>query len=420
MKKKAKPPIFKDRYFSYRIVLKEVWQEFQKQKDVSVIIGFHESKDKEDVLKYLSNLKIKVMGKGTDRYLFASITESQADKIEKENTAKADERYIDRVWLDKKIKMTATLEESEQTICAGPAKRLFQRCGEGIVWAVVDTGVRWDHEWLVDSVKKGKRFDYTGGGKDDENGHGTHVAGIICRIAPKVTIYSYRVLDKDGSGNASSIIQAMYDIRKLNFEEKKIVVHGVNLSVGGPVEAESFGCGATPLCEEANSLMLSGVIVCVAAGNDGYKKVVTANDQNKVDFFDTYLDIGISDPGNAQEVITVGSVHSLKPHTHGISYFSSKGPTGDGRCKPDVVAPGEKIISAYHTDKAATAEMSGTSMATPHVSGALALFLSIKPEFIGFAKEVKQILMKSCTDLGRDRYFQGAGLVDTLRMIQAV
>jgi len=120
----------------------------------------------------------------------------------------------------------------------------------------------------------------------------------------------------------------MYDIRKLNFEEKKMVVHGVNLSLGGPVEAEDFGCGATPLCVEANSLMLSGVIVCAAAGNDGYKKVVTANEQNKVDFFDTYMDIGISDPGNAQEVITVGSVHSLKPHTQGISYFSSKGRTG--------------------------------------------------------------------------------------------
>jgi len=61
MQKKSTPPIFKDRYFSYRVVLKEVWQEFQKRKEVSVIIGFHESKNKEDVRKYLSNLKIKVM-----------------------------------------------------------------------------------------------------------------------------------------------------------------------------------------------------------------------------------------------------------------------------------------------------------------------------------------------------------------------
>ncbi len=59
-------------------------------------------------------------------------------------------------------------------------------------------------------------------------------------------------------------------------------------------------------------------------------------------------------------------------------------------------------------------------MATPHVSGAIALFLSVKREFIGRAREVKQVLLRSCTDLRRDRYFQGAGLVDVLRMTQSV
>ncbi|UCD58923.1 MAG: S8 family serine peptidase, partial [Candidatus Hydrogenedentota bacterium] len=62
----------------------------------------------------------------------------------------------------------------------------------------------------------------------------------------------------------------------------------------------------------------------------------------------------------------------------------------------------------------------GTSMATPHVSGAIAVFMSAKPEFKGKAREVKRVLLDSCTDLGRDRYFQGAGLVDLLRMIQSV
>jgi subtilisin family serine protease len=64
--------------------------------------------------------------------------------------------------------------------------------------------------------------------------------------------------------------------------------------------------------------------------------------------------------------------------------------------------------------------MDGTSMATPHVSGALAVFLSAKPEFKGQALKIKKILMESCTDLERDKYFQGAGLVDLLRMIQKV
>ncbi len=417
-------PRFKDRFFQSRVVLDEVWREFSKREEVPVIIGFDERSERKSVVEYLEGLNVRIVMKkekpGTDCYIFATVTEKQADRIEKDHQEGSEIRFIDRVWLDKPVNMTVTVDESGETISAGPARRVFLREGEDVTWAVIDSGVRWDHAWLVENVRQGRQFDYTGRGYDDQIGHGTHVAGIICKIAPKATIYSYRVLDAQGTGSSSNIIQAMYDIRKLNFEEKKMVVHGVNMSLGGPVEALSFGCGATPLCEEANRLMLSGVIVCVASGNDGYKKLVTASPQNTVSFFDTYLDIGISDPGNAEEVITVGSVHSKKPHTYGISYFSSKGPTGDGRYKPDVVAPGEKIVSAYHESSTATAEMSGTSMATPHVSGALALFLSVKPEFIGHAREVKQIMMKSCTDLGRDRYFQGAGLVDVLRMIQAV
>jgi subtilisin family serine protease len=163
----------------------------------------------------------------------------------------------------------------------------------------------------------------------------------------------------------------------------------------------------------------SGVVVCVAAGNDGHKNVATVP-MGKLEIFSTYIDLSITDPGNAEEVITVGSVHKTQPHTYGPSFFSSKGPTGDGRFKPDCVAPGEKIISALAGSTDKTTEMDGTSMATPHVSAAIALFLSAKPEFKGRAREVKSILLKSCTDLNRDRNFQGFGLVDVLRMIQSV
>ena len=123
-------------------------------------------------------------------------------------------------------------------------------------------------------------------------------------------------------------------------------------------------------------------------------------------------------------MITVGSTHSEFPHRYGPSYFSSKGPTGDGRFKPDVLAPGEKIYSAWPD----TAEMkslddlvslSGTSMATAHVSGAIAQFLSVKPEFIGLPRQVKRMLMDTCVDLERDRNFQGSGLIDVLNLIQS-
>ena len=121
------------------------------------------------------------------------------------------------------------------------------------------------------------------------------------------------------------------------------------------------------------------------------------------------------------------------PHVYGVSYFSSKGPTGDGRAKPDLVAPGERILSAAtgEMQKAAVGgragsrkvdyvESSGTSMAAPHVSGVIAAFLSIRREFIGRPERVKQIFTSTATDLGRVRDFQGHGLVDAMRAIQSV
>jgi subtilisin family serine protease len=134
--------------------------------------------------------------------------------------------------------------------------------------------------------------------------------------------------------------------------------------------------------------------------------------------------------------ITVGATHRDMPHTYGVSYFSSKGPTGDGRLKPDLVAPGERItscaagkalVSAFPGGKAPApartavyVEDSGTSMAAPHVSGAVANFLSIRREFIGRPDDVKKVFLESATSLGRERYFQGYGLVDLMRAIQSI
>src|SRR5690606_28456700 len=100
------------------------------------------------------------------------------------------------------------------------------------------------------------------------------------------------------------------------------------------------------------------------------------------------------------------------------------GPTADGRQKPDVVAPGEKILSCRHTwpRNASTieqlyVEMSGTSMAAPHVSGLLAAFLSARRQFVGYPEWVKKLLLENCTDLQRDRPMQGAGLPNLTRML---
>jgi subtilisin family serine protease len=141
------------------------------------------------------------------------------------------------------------------------------------------------------------------------------------------------------------------------------------------------------------------------------------------------MPVTINDPGNAELAITVGSTHRDMPHVYGVSYFSSKGPTGDGRMKPDIVAPGEKILSAATgkllIDRAEGkqceyVEDSGTSMAAPHVSGVIAAFLSVRREFIGEPERVKEIFLGAATDLKRERSFQGAGLIDLMRAIQSV
>src|SRR5436309_6374962 len=106
-------------------------------------------------------------------------------------------------------------------------------------------------------------------------------------------------------------------------------VHGGNPSVGYEFDAEMFACGQSPLCVEVNRLVKSGVVVVVAAGNTGYGFVRSAD---RVDAVAAGLPLSINDPGNAELAITVGSTHRYMPHTYGVSYFSSKGPTGDGRC----------------------------------------------------------------------------------------
>jgi len=403
------------------VVLPEVYQELDgTDEPVKVICSVREGWGPADVLELLKKLKVEVSDDPeahTDYYVFATVADrKQAQKIDDAYKKAGGKLCIGHVWLDKEMKPCVRL--SQKTINAPAARQLFGSKGEGIQWAVLDTGIDIKHLWLKKNCDRSRQEDFTGEGKAPEGTHGTHVAGIIVSVAPEVTLYDLKVLGKKG-GSSSMIIRAMHRIREINFQAGRTVIQGVNMSLGGPVPVPSYGCGWSPECQEANRLADSGVVVCVAAGNDGYKALATVPGR-KLEIFRTYTDLGITDPGNAEEVITVGSTHKVRPHTYGPSFFSSKGPTGDGRCKPDCLAPGEKIKSACAGTGDQVVELDGTSMATPHVSGAIAIFLSAKPEYKGRGRDVKRILLHSCTDLGRDRYFQGAGLVDVLRMIQSV
>lgn len=262
--------------------------------------------------------------------------------------------------------------------------------------------------------------------------HGTHVAGTLgadwreekpnseghherklAGVCPDIRLYDLRVIDGlDSQSVESAVIAALDFIQYLNTRSgtNQLVVSGVNISLSIPHQVRSYGCGATPVCMASDRLSDTGVVVVVAAGNRGWREQ---------DFgFGNFVFCSVADPGNAHKVITVGSTHRLKPHLYGVSFFSSRGPTGDGRVKPDLVAPGEKIQGPVRGD--AMAAHDGTSMAAPFVSGAAAMLVSRHKELLGNPTRVKEVLCRTATDLGRERYFQGHGLVDILRALQSI
>ncbi len=260
--------------------------------------------------------------------------------------------------------------------------------------------------------------------------HGTHVAGIVGAdkrgsggqdsngdgMCPDIGLYDFRVLGKSTDDTEFAVIAALQYIRYVNERHSYITIHGANLSLSIPHSVRNFACGRTPVCNECERLVESGVVVVAAAGNRGYQQF-----QTKDGLFESYAAFSITDPGNADGVITVGSTHSTWPHTYGVSFFSSRGPTGDGRLKPDLVAPGERIQSTVPGgDHNEWAPESGTSMAAPHVSGAAAMLLARYEELIGQPRRVKRILCDSATDLGRERSFQGHGMLDVLRAFQSI
>ncbi|OYW31530.1 MAG: hypothetical protein B7Z47_00845 [Chthoniobacter sp. 12-60-6] len=232
-------------------------------------------------------------------------------------------------------------------------------------------------------------------------GHGTHV----------IWLYDFRVLSDTLKNTEFAIIAALQFIRFLNNRQSFRKIHGANLSLSIPHDVRNFACGRTPICEECRKLVEDGTVVVAAAGNLGYHSFET-----KDGIFDGYAAFSITDPGNADDVITVGATHRFSPHTYGVSFFSSRGPTGDGRVKPDLVAPGERILSCLPGND--WGALDGTSMAAPHVSGAAAMLMARYSELIGRPRRIKALLCETATDLGRERTFQGHGMLDILRAFQ--
>jgi serine protease AprX len=427
-------------------ILQFIADAIQAAGDPNVQQGVHRSKSEASQQYVYAHLQGKVI-----RELIAR---DQRNKV----------RAIFHVWPDFIVR--AQIWKSAPTVKADACRRSFATTGKGILWAILDSGIDASHPHfakfgnLKNLPASVTHMDFTTDppakvdAPVDDYGHGTHVAGIIAgqlddappgppvaivrerdatgaityqaqkdvgavaSIAPECKLVSFKVLDQNGQGPVSDVIAAIERIQEINSYGRDIVIHGVNLSVGYDFEAEWFACGQSPVCVEVDRLVRSGVCVVIAAGNTGRG-----------------FELTINDPGNAELAITVGSTHRDMPHVYGVSYFSSKGPTGDGRCKPDLLAPGERIISCgagpeLNTFKSKAGldgqtgayyiERSGTSMAAPHVSGIIAGILSVRTEFIGRPEEIKKLLVENATSLGRDAAFQGRGLVDMMRAIQAI
>lgn len=276
--------------------------------------------------------------------------------------------------------------------------------GAGIGVAVLDTGCA-PHPDLQAQI--GGFCDLIGRRSSpyDDNGHGTHVCGIIagnggmsdgrfCGIAPGCTLIPVKVLDRQGSGRASDVLAGLRWIRQ---HQKQFGIRIVNISVGS-FSHRNIGENSV-LVRGVDAAWDAGLVVVVAAGNRGPERC------------------SITTPGISRKVITVGCSDDEKEITimgNRMVHYSGRGPTCACICKPDILAPGAVITSCCSVS--GYIAKSGTSMATPLVSGAIALLLEKYPEMSN--RDVKLRLREKAVDLGLSRNQQGWGMLDLKRLLE--
>lgn len=302
---------------------------------------------------------------------------------------------VEKVWLDAPI---AVSDAESMPQIGAPAAWSAGLDGSGVTVAVLDTGIDTTHPDLDGGVVVLER-DFTGSGTPvDQAGHGTHVASIIAGsgeasggvyrgVAPGAHLLNGRVLNAQGQGETSWVIDAMEWAASNGADI-------INMSLG--VRGE-YTDGTDPGAMAVNSISERyGTLVVIAAGNEG-----------------SYMPGTVTTPGTADRALTVGAVDD----NDAIASFSSIGPRfGDGAVKPDVVAPGTDIIAAraagtnppFPVDDYYTFD-SGTSMAAPHVAGAAAIVKSARPTLSGDA--LKQVLMSSAQPAGNPVFSEGAGRI---------
>lgn len=298
---------------------------------------------------------------------------------------------------DEKIK--AYLKQSIHQIHADKVQDSLGYKGKGVLIGEIDTGIDYNNPALGGGFGPGYRitegYDFANNDNDpmDDHGHGTHVAGIIGAnggdslqgVAPEVKFAAVKVLDANGSGWISTIIEGIeYCIDPDSNPSTDDAVDIINMSLGGAPTPDN------PLDSAVSNATKAGILSVIAAGNSGESG---------------YGSIG--SPGTSESALTVGACDSADH----VTFFSSIGPDDvHSLIKPEVVAPGMNILSTILNN--GTASWSGTSMAAPHVTGEAALLKEEHPEWS--PEDLKAAIVNSAVPTGNNisPFVQGNGRID--------
>lgn len=385
----------------------------ENEDKIQIIIHFNEYENRQQVIENYGNIKYKLP------MINAYVIE------------------VDKTRIDQIKEMEGLISVEEDTHITAQMNRVADIIesnwahehgflGKGIGVAVVDTGITLHKDFVEDGNRVKAFVDFIDREEEpyDDNGHGTHVAGIIggsgysskgkyTGVAPACHFIGVKVLDQRGDGNISDVLAGLQWIID---NRVKYNIRIVNISVG--TTSKDNMDENSLLVQGVNAVWDSGIVVVVAAGNNGPGPM------------------SISTPGISRKVITVGSSDdnvTVEVFGNKTKDYSGRGPTPYCIKKPDIVAPGSSIISCNinrysvrgrnNRMKLNTSDYpmmytikSGTSMATPVVSGAIALLLSAHPELTN--REVKLRLRNSAVDLGQHWEKQGWGLLNVKKLLE--
>ena len=421
--------------------------------DIKVKLGKTKIKELNDKNNLFGNIKsaftgfvVKITGKAVDSKneselqilnefegvfngVALNITIEEAEKVKQSD-------YVKAVYPNLEVK--AELMDSVPLIGADQVWRMKDSqnnnlTGKGVTIAIIDTGVDYTHSDLGGclgvncKVIGGYDFVNNDANPMDDHGHGTHVAataagkGVLNGVAPDAKIFAYKVLNSYGSGSFDNIIAAIERAVQDN-------VSVISMSLGANCGVYSINCGPDDVMSQVVDNAVSvGVVAVIAAGNSGPNQGT------------------IITPGTSRKAITVGAVYKKdysstyfgdqNPKRDQITSFSSRGPVikdlifgyNLGLIKPDILAPGA-LICAARWDSVSFSnpiysicvddrhiQLAGTSMATPHITGVVALIKQAHPSWS--PDDIKGALKDGATDLGYDINTQGSGVVNSTKSL---